>query len=104
MTDVTTPCLANVWHWILIMHFHVTAEGLVNTYQEQEDFEGFKLACIVNFGIDTELKKKILKRDVNSLTDKLYNEAIENYQQHKEQVRNRRFLFSKISAYTGQPY
>ena len=31
--------------------FYSVAEGLVSTYREQEDFEGFKLAVIVNFGV-----------------------------------------------------
>src|SRR5687768_6698541 len=65
--------------------FSVVAEGLITSFKEQEDFEEFKLACIVNFGIDTKISEEAFKRDnANLLSEKLYNEAIENYQRHKE--------------------
>ena len=53
-----------------------------------EDFDGFRLACIVTFGLDTQIdEEKFKKNDVNTLADQLYKEAIENYQQHKEEIR-----------------
>ncbi|HZF63386.1 MAG TPA: SEC-C metal-binding domain-containing protein, partial [Chitinophagaceae bacterium] len=68
--------------------FSVTAEELVNSYRQQEDFEGFKLSCIVNFGIDSKITEEAFRRtDIQSLIDELYTEAIENYQRHKEDVR-----------------
>ncbi|HEY0434922.1 MAG TPA: SEC-C metal-binding domain-containing protein, partial [Chitinophagaceae bacterium] len=68
--------------------FSVTAEELVSAHREQDDFEGFRLACIVTFGLDTQIDEENFKRkDINSLADQLYKEAIENYQQHKEEVR-----------------
>ncbi|HEY1112940.1 MAG TPA: preprotein translocase subunit SecA [Chitinophagaceae bacterium] len=68
--------------------FSVTAEEIVSTYREQEDFEGFKLACIMNFGIDSRInEEEFRKTDSNTLTDKLYSEAIENYQRHKEEIK-----------------
>nr|WP_279295511.1 preprotein translocase subunit SecA [Paraflavisolibacter caeni] len=68
--------------------FSVTAEELISIYREQEDFEGFKLACIVNFAIDTKIdKEQFLKTDMNTLADQLYVEAIENYQRHKDDVK-----------------
>ena len=67
--------------------FSVVAEGLVTSFKEQEDFEEFKLACIVNFGIDTRISEDEFKRDNAALlSEKLYNEAIENYQRHKENL------------------
>jgi preprotein translocase subunit SecA len=63
--------------------FYSVSEGLVNSFREQEDFEGFKLAVIVNFGMDTTITKEELERgDVNEVTEKLYQEGISNYQ-HK---------------------
>ena len=59
MANVNMPCLANVLALDIDNAFSVVAESLIATYQEQEDYEGFKLACIVNFGIDTKLTKKI---------------------------------------------
>jgi preprotein translocase subunit SecA len=34
------------------MHCIHVAEGLVNSFKEMNDHEGFRLASIVNFGID----------------------------------------------------
>jgi preprotein translocase subunit SecA len=68
--------------------FSVVAESLVGGFREQEDFEGFKLACIVNFGIDTKIDEENFKRgDVNSLIDQLYNEATENYERKKADLK-----------------
>jgi preprotein translocase subunit SecA len=67
--------------------FSVTAEELVSTYREQEDYEGFKLACIINFGIDIQISEEDFRRTApNQLADRLYSDAIENYQQHKKNV------------------
>lgn len=67
--------------------FSVVAEGLISTYREQEDYEGFKLDCIVNFGMDTKItKEEFLKSDENSLIEKLYTEATENYARKKEEL------------------
>ncbi len=68
--------------------FSIVAEGLVSGFREQEDFEGFKLACIVNFGLDTKIDEEDFKRgDLNGVMDKLYNEATENYSRHKEELK-----------------
>lgn len=68
--------------------FSVVAEGLVSGFREQEDYEGFKLACIVNFGLDTKISEdEFRKGEINSVIDKLYNEATENYSRHKEELK-----------------
>ncbi|HZH64191.1 MAG TPA: preprotein translocase subunit SecA [Flavisolibacter sp.] len=68
--------------------FSVTAEELVNSYKEQDDFEGFKLGCIVTFGLDFQTTPEEFKTvSANDLTDRLYTEAIENYQAHKDDVK-----------------
>src|SRR5689334_7353143 len=67
--------------------FSIVAESLVGGFKAEDDFEGFRLACIVNFGIDPKLEAEEFKsKDQNSLADELYNEAIANYQRHKEDV------------------
>jgi preprotein translocase subunit SecA len=64
--------------------FSVVAENIVTGYKEMEDYEGFKMACIVNFGIDIKIEKEEFSRtDINTLSDRLYNEATENYEQRK---------------------
>ncbi|HEX6846714.1 MAG TPA: SEC-C metal-binding domain-containing protein, partial [Chitinophagaceae bacterium] len=83
--------------------FSVVAEGLIATYREQEDYEGFKLDCIVNFGMDTKIEKEeFLKADENSLIEKLYNEATENYDRKKEEIRKQALpVFKNIRVSQG---
>ena len=40
------------------MHFMVLQKDLISSFQEQQDFEGFKLAVIVNFGLDTTIAEQ----------------------------------------------
>ncbi|HEX8316318.1 MAG TPA: preprotein translocase subunit SecA, partial [Flavisolibacter sp.] len=84
--------------------FSVTAEEIISGYKEQEDFEGFKLACIVTFGLDFQIDPEEFKStDANTLTDRLYTEAIENYQAHKESVKAQAIpVFQNIRQTQGQ--
>ncbi len=60
--------------------FYSVASGLVNSFKEGNDHEGFKLAAIMNFGIDTSIAAEELdKDDVNSLSERLYKEAVTQY-------------------------
>ncbi|HOZ77763.1 MAG TPA: SEC-C metal-binding domain-containing protein, partial [Ferruginibacter sp.] len=60
--------------------FYSVAEGLVNSFKEGSDHEGFKLAAIMNFGIDTAITAEELeKNNVQTVADKLYHEAKDNY-------------------------
>jgi preprotein translocase subunit SecA len=69
--------------------FSVTAEEIISTYKEQEDFDGFRLACIVTFGLDFQITAEEFKTtDVNTLSERLYAESIENYQRHKDGVKS----------------
>lgn len=62
--------------------FYIVAEGLINSFQEQNDFEGFKLSAIVNFGLDSSITaQEFEKGNVNDLADKLYQEAVARYEQ-----------------------
>jgi preprotein translocase subunit SecA len=68
--------------------FAVVSEELVGGFKAQEDFEGFKMACIVNFGLDTKIGEEEFKKgDINSLIDTLYNEATENYNLRKQELK-----------------
>jgi preprotein translocase subunit SecA len=67
--------------------FSVTAEEMVMSFREQEDFEGFRLASIVNFGLDPKIDEDTFnKTPANTVSDILYAQAIENYQRHKKIV------------------
>lgn len=64
--------------------FYGVAEGLISSFQEQQDFEEFKLAAIVNFGLDTSItEQQFNKGNANELAEKLYVEAITRYQRKK---------------------
>jgi preprotein translocase subunit SecA len=60
--------------------FYSVAEGLINSFKEGSDHDGFKLAAIINFGIDTTITAEDLeKNDVPVLAERLYNEAVAQY-------------------------
>ncbi len=60
--------------------FYSVAEGLINSFKESNDHEGFKLAVILNFGIDTIITPEELEKGaINATAEKLYDEAKGNY-------------------------
>ena len=72
------------------MTYSIVAEGLVNSFREGDDYEGFKLATIVNFSIDTQItQEEFLKGDVSTLSEKLYQEATQNYENKLSELRSR---------------
>src|ERR1700710_1926225 len=49
--------------------FYVVSDGLVNSFRSMDDYEGFKLSTIVNFGLDSQISnEEFLKEDVNQLS------------------------------------
>lgn len=83
--------------------FSTVAEGLVESFREQEDFEGFKMSCIVSFGLDTKITAEdFIKADTNELVDQLYAEATENYSRHKEELQKQAIpVFKNIRLAQG---
>ena len=83
--------------------FYIVAEGLVNSFREQDDYEGFKLSTIVNFGIDTQIAQdEYLKGEVNQLSEKLYQEATQNYERKLEELRKQAYpVFKNIRLTKG---
>jgi len=83
--------------------FSIVAESVIVSFKEQEDYEGFKMACIVNFGIDTSISAEEFKsKDGNKLADKLYEEATLNYNSHLEEICRRAVpIFKNIRASQG---
>ncbi len=70
--------------------FSTVAESLIESSREQEDFEAFKMACIVNFGLDTKIDEEEFKKgDVNGLIDQLYDEASAQYGSHKAELQKK---------------
>ena len=69
--------------------FYSVAEGLINSFKEASDYEGFKLAAIMNFGMDTTITEEELSQtDVNNLTEKLYTEAFTHYDSKTKAIGN----------------
>jgi preprotein translocase subunit SecA len=84
--------------------FYTVAEGLINSFKEQEDYEGFKLAVIMNFGIETSISADSLKQDnLNTLAETLYNEASSNYQRKQENIQHHAVpVFQNIRQTQGE--
>src|SRR3978361_2026732 len=60
--------------------FYSVAEGLINSFKEGNDHDGFKLGAIINFGIDTAITAdELSKDDANTLAERLYTEAVTQY-------------------------
>jgi preprotein translocase subunit SecA len=60
--------------------FYSVADGLINSFRESADYEDFKLAVIVNFGIDTTVTlEELEKGNIQHVAEKLYDEAKSNY-------------------------
>ncbi len=83
--------------------FYSVSEELVSGYKAQEDYEGFKLAVIVNFGIDTSITAdELSKSDIGTLANKLYEEAVGNYTRKKtEMMKNALPVFRNVKATQG---
>ena len=78
--------------------FYTVAEGLVSSFQEQQDYEGFKLAVIVNFGLDSAItEQEFSKGNAAQLADRLYEEAIQRYEWKKGEMEKQAVpVFSNI--------
>ena len=67
--------------------FYTVSEGLITGFREQEDYEGFQLSTIVNFGLQSSItKEEFHKADAGQLTDRLYNEATSAYQRKMQDL------------------
>jgi preprotein translocase subunit SecA len=67
--------------------FYSVAGEIINGFKADDDFEGLRLACIVHFGTDTNITPEELnKMSAEQLTEKLYNQAISNYQHKKAEL------------------
>ncbi len=67
--------------------FYTVAESLVSSFKEQNDFEGFRLAVIVNFGKDPELTpEQFSSKAEHVLAEELYQQVTANYNRKKEDM------------------
>lgn len=67
--------------------FYTVAEGLVSSFREMDDYEGFKLAVIVNYALDTTITESEFNNSkVEDLIERMYLEAATNYQRRKNDL------------------
>src|SRR3984885_2228610 len=67
--------------------FYSVAGGMGGTNRDAEDFEGFKVAVILNFGVDTTItEEEFLKESAEHLVEKLYEEGTLNYERKMAEV------------------
>jgi preprotein translocase subunit SecA len=67
--------------------FYSVAEGMMGSYRDAEDFEGFKVAVILNFGVDTSItEEEFMKDGMEQLVEKLYGEGTLNYERKMAEV------------------
>jgi len=65
--------------------FYSVAEGIINSFKEVNNYEDFKLAVIMNMGIETTITQEELdKEDFETLVNKLYYEAKDHYNRKNE--------------------
>ncbi|MEJ7588531.1 MAG: preprotein translocase subunit SecA [Ferruginibacter sp.] len=76
--------------------FYSVSEGLVNSFKESNEHEDFKLAAIMNFGIDTAITAEELSKGVVVVVaEKLYEEAKSNYNRKVASVAEQTFPIIK---------
>jgi len=67
--------------------FYSVAEGMVNSFRDVEDYEGFKVAVILNFGVSTSItEEEFLKDGAPQLAERLYEEGTGNYERKMAEV------------------
>ena len=84
--------------------FYSVAESLIPSFQESNDYEGFKLACILHFGIDTQIaQENFSKADANLLTEQLYQEAKMAYLHRMDDIKKEAIpVFQNIMVSQGR--
>jgi preprotein translocase subunit SecA len=83
--------------------FYSVASSLVNGFKESNNYQDFKLACIVNFALDTKISDvDFTALNEQSLTEKLYEEAVTRYEQKCADLRtNALTVFKNIRTQQG---
>ncbi len=83
--------------------YYSVAEGLVLSFREMGDHEGFKLGAIMNFAVDTQITKEELEKGaVHDVADKLYLEALAQYNRKIKDLADQTFpIISNIRKEQG---
>jgi len=84
--------------------FYSVAEEQVAAYKDMNDFEGFRLSVIVNFGIDVPFSEtEMNKASHGELAQQLYMAAITTYERKKVDMRKQSIpVFNNIRLQQGR--
>jgi preprotein translocase subunit SecA len=83
--------------------FYVVAESLVSSYKNQNNFEDFQLSVIMQFALETGITKdEFNTSDIATLSNKLYFEAIKQYEYKNSLLQNNIVpIFNNIKVQQG---
>lgn len=83
--------------------FYSVVRDLITSMQEQNDYEGLKLSCILYFGIETKIEElEFQKSSADQLLETLYDEAKNGYYRKTEQLRKEAVpVFKNIRSSQG---
>jgi preprotein translocase subunit SecA len=83
--------------------FFSVAESLISGFRGMNDFEGFKLAVIVNFGIEPGItEEEFEKEPIKNLAPRLYQAAMEHYSRRKEEMKRQALpVFTNVRQTQG---
>jgi preprotein translocase subunit SecA len=84
--------------------FYQVIENLSFNYKTNNDFEGLKLALIVQVGVDTKItKEEFIAAKENDLVELLYQEAVAHYEyKKKDMMQNSIPVFKNIRTQEGK--
>ena len=79
------------------------SSDIIATFREQNDYEGMKLAAIVNLAVDADISKEEFdKTTENQLCEKLYQQAVTSYNQKKQNLAKQALpVFKNIRSMQG---
>jgi preprotein translocase subunit SecA len=67
--------------------FYSVAENLVGGFQGMNDYDGFRMAMIVNFGTESSVTQaEFEKGDARSLAQRCYQEGLAAYQRRRQEI------------------
>jgi preprotein translocase subunit SecA len=84
--------------------FYSVAEEQVAAYKDMNDFEGFRLSIIVNFGIDVPFSEDEMNRKSHAdLSELIYRTSMASYERKKAEMRKQSIpVFSNIRIQQGR--
>jgi preprotein translocase subunit SecA len=81
-------------------------ESIVNEYQENGDFEGFKFELLRTFSVESPFnEEKFLKENASDLTDELYKLVLETYKRKEEAIAKQAYpVLKDVYEKSGHSY